>query len=394
MANGLTTKFPPTSLPIAEFRKRSNLTFHLLLLGLAIAGGLVFQVAGPAWALAIFGHVELGTIGGVAALLTALLVSIVAHELGHLCTAILLNYEVVGGALGPLRFERSHRATIFSYTPEDWARCYVSAVPREMGAEWRQRTMAVVAAGPAFTLLLLIISVCIALTRATWLTPFWSCCAEVNFLIFVLGLFPNTRFGGPRNDAALFRALYQNAADALDIFTCHRAIQLGLRGIRPEDYPEPLLLELACFNWRPYTNLLVARRMMEWAIDSGDLKLASAWDEHALANSKKCTARERNIALAESACFDVLFRHDRLSAGDKFAAVNFETLFPPSLAERARAARLLACESPSQAPAHILRAQYHLPLGIPYYDYERKLLSQLHAVALAQFKVEALGYFG
>ena len=80
----------------------------------------------------------------------------------------------------------------------------------------------------------------------------------------------------------------------------------------------------------------------------------------------------------------MLFREDPRAAVHKFAKVDFDELFPPALAERAQAARLIACGLPHRAPAHILRAQYHLPLGNPYHNYERMLLDKLHARALSQ----------
>jgi hypothetical protein len=170
---------------------------------------------------------------------------------------------------------------------------------------------------------------------------------------------------------------------------CHQAIELSLRGIRPEDYPQSLLEEFSRFQGRPYTSLMMARRMVEWAVDSGNIPLAAEWDRTALAAGVLCSPRLANRALAESACFDVLFRDDLRAASYKFAKVEFEELLPPSLAERARAARLVACHLPDRAPAHILRAQYHLPLGNPYYNYERMLLGQLHTKALSRSRAGA-----
>jgi len=219
---------------------------------------------------------------------------------------------------------------------------------------------------------------------ASWQAQFWSSCAEVNFLLFLLGLIPNGRFAQVRNDAALFTALSRNSADARDMFRCHQAIDLALRGIRPEDYPKSTMLDLAGVSSRPYTSLMVARRMVEWTTDSGDIAAASCWDQYALSAAEKCGPDEANRALAESACFDVLFRGDLRTARHRLGQVDFDSLFPLALAERAKAARLIACDLPQRAPAHVLRAQYHLPLGIPYYDYERMLLDKLHSEALSR----------
>ena len=172
------------------------------------------------------------------------------------------------------------------------------------------------------------------------------------------------------------------------MFRCHQAIELALRGIRPDEFPEELLLELALFPGRPYTRLIVAQRMVEWAIDSGNVELASEWDHAALAASERCHPHVSNRALAESACFDVLFRADFEAANQKFANVEFGQLFPPPLAERALAARWVAAELPNRAARHILKAQYHLPLGNSYYNFERLLLDELHTKALSQTAIE------
>jgi hypothetical protein len=52
------------------------------------------------------------------------------------------------------------------------------------------------------------------------------------------------------------------------------------------------------------------------------------------------------------------------------------------LAYRARAAWLLANNRLAEVPAQVIRAQYALPHGLPYYDFERMLLSRLHLKAL------------
>jgi Zn-dependent protease len=390
MALAMSQKLPRISAPAREPRQPAGLRFHFFVLMAAVLLGALIQLRGPAWSSPILDQIKIDSFSGAGTLVLALLLSIFVHELGHLLAARFLNFAVLGGAIGPFRFEKQHRTSLFHYAKEGWFRCSISAVPREMHNGWRGRTMMVVAAGPAATLILLMISASSALNNpglnagGNWLAQFWSACAAVNFFLFVLGLIPNGRFANVRNDAALFLALYQNAADAVDMMVCHQAIELGLRGIRPQDYPEPLMLELAKFNGRPYTNLMVARRMLEWAADCGDIAMAGQWDQYVLSASEKCSPRLANVCLAESACFEVIFRNDMRAARRKFAEVDFDSLFPPALAERTQASRLIACDLPHWAPTHILQAQYHLPLGIPYYNYERMLLDKLHLKVLAQ----------
>jgi hypothetical protein len=363
--------------------RSADLRFHLLLLVAAVALGSTLQSFGPSWTRAIFEQVQLDSLSGLSALLLALLASIMAHELGHLIAARAFNYEILGGAIGPFQLDRWHNQCIFRLRAGQWSRCSISAVPRRMHSRWRIQMMLVVLAGPVASWLFLAVAVSLAAGHDA--VHFWSACAEVNFFLVMLGFIPNSRLAPIRNDAALFLALWKNADDAQDIFRCHQAIELGLRGIRPEDFPEPLLHELAAFEQgRPYTRLMVARRMVEWAVDSGHLELAREWDQEALEASAQCGPRSANRALAESACLDVGLRRDLVTACRKFAKVRFAELFPPSLAERAQAAYLVARHLPQQAPAHILRAQYQLPLGNPYYNFERMLLEQLHHLALAQ----------
>jgi hypothetical protein len=388
MATAISSRSLPVVAPVKEAPRPAAQLFHLFLLAVALALGACLQAFGPAWSRSIFEQVKPGTLWGFSALLLALAVSAAAHELGHLSAALFLNYEILGFAVGPFRCEHQHGKLMFRSVQRNWFNCSISAVASELHNCWRFRTMSVVAAGPAFTLLLLIASLRMAIPlnsstpNASWSPQFWNACTEVNFFLFLLGLIPNSRHARVRNDAALFLALKRNTADARDMFICHQAFDLALRGTRPQDYPQSLVLEFCGFSGRPYTNLMVARRMVEWAVDSGDAAAAGSWDRCALAAAEKCGGDEVNRALAESACFDLLFRGDLRSARHRFAQVDFDSLFPPAFAERSRAARLIACELPQRAGKHILQGQYHLPPGIPYYEYERMLLAKLHELAL------------
>jgi len=374
---------PPLA-PAETFQtaRTEELRFHLLLLTAAVLIGALLQVDGPPWLRAIFEAVRLDSLAGLLNLLLAFLASILAHELGHLCAALYLDFTLMGAALGPFQLDVWHSKFIVCFRAGQWTRCSVSAIPRGLDDSWRGRMLTVIAAGPIVSLLCLLASACLALNQ-TAPVSFWSSCAEVNFFLAILGLVPNSRSAAVRNDAAFFLALWRNAADAQDVLRCHQAIELTLRGLRPGDFPQPLLHELSSFTGRPYTRLIVAQRMVEWAIDSGDISLASAWDEAALSASVHCGPRPANRALAESACFDVLFREDHPSALHKFAKVKFALLFPPSLAERAHAAYLVARKLSEQASGHILRAQYHLPHGDCYYNFERSLLDRLHRIVLS-----------
>lgn len=385
MAVSLSRKLPLVPAEASQPARPAELRFHLLLLTFAIVLGVLLQLYGPAWLQIAFAQVKLDSLMGVFALLLALIASIAAHELGHLLAALILDYEILGGALGPLQLELWDGQARVRITAGPWFRCSVSAVPRNMPTAWRARMMVVVAAGPALSLFALCVT---AVLSIAWpgteaMNCFWSSCAEVNFFLFVLGLVPNGRSARIRNDAALFLVLCKNDVDAADMRVCHSAIELSLRHVRPEDYPQPLLSELTDFRGSPYTRLMVARRMVEWAIDSGHVEIAGEWEQSALDASKNCGAFWANLALAESACFDLLFRGNSQAAQRKLVEVDMNALFPPYLAERAQAALCLAAGKPEDAPGHVLRAQYQLPLGNTYYQYERRLLEKLHQKALA-----------
>ena len=173
----------------------------------------------------------------------------------------------------------------------------------------------------------------------------------------------------------------QNGDEAEDLKVAHRVLDVDAGGNQARGFSGGTMCELAKWNGRPDTNWMIAKSMVDWAIDSGDLQMADAWDRHAVEQAEHCARRTRNTALAESGCFDVLYRNNLRGARMKFAEVDFDSLFPPCLAERARAARLVANDLPHWAYRNILRAQYALPLGLAYYDYERSLLDRLHEIA-------------
>jgi Zn-dependent protease len=360
------------------------LSLNASLLAIALAVGVLLQSFGPRWVQTIFSTVKLDSIGGVAAVIASLLAATVIHELGHLLAALLLDFEILGASLGPFRLQRLHGKHAVNLSRKRLFSCSVSAVPR--GTErWRAKMMVVVGAGPAATLLAGIFSVCAVAAGKPegWLAIFWSSLAQFNFFLFFLGLIPNGNNAPVRNDATFFLALKRNAREAQEMQLYHQTAQLMVAGVRPRDYSESLLAQLASWRGRADTNVLIARTMVEWAVDSGDLALADSWDRQALTQSERCEARQRNSALASSACFDLLFRQDPAAARGKFSQVDFASLFPPSFSHRAKAASLLADGQPARVPAQIIRAQYALPLGINYYNFDRMLLEKLHLLALA-----------
>lgn len=370
-------------MPDVRSKRHTDMWFHTTLLLIAVAVGVLLEAIGPRWVQAIFRSVNFDSFANASAILAALAAAVVTHEAGHLAMAWVCGFEILGGKLGPLRLERLHGTRKVSFSSSGLFSCAVSAVPRN-GAHWRRKMMLVVAAGPVATLFGAIgaASVVVFSAPPAWLGAFWSALALFHFLIFALGLIPNGESAKARNDATLFLALYRNGTAAQELRLYHRLTQLRLAAIRPCDYPASLMSQAAQWKGRPEANLLAARTLTEWALDSDDQVLASVWERRALEQSEHCDARLRNSALAASGCFDVLFRDDRAAAREKFRKVDFDALFPKYFAYRARAASLLANNRSEKVPAQVIRAQYALPLGRPYYDFERMLLGRLHLKAL------------
>lgn len=364
-------------------KRHTEAAFHFALFVVTVVLGALLQAAGPRWVQAIFRNVNLDGIASSSAILAALLVAVVMHEAGHLFTAWVCGFEILGAKLGPLRLERLHGTRRVSFSNGGLFSCAIAAAPRSCD-RWRGRMMLVVAAGPAATLLGAIGAASVAVFAAPpgWLGTFWSALALLHFLLFTLGLIPNGESAKARNDARLFLALKRNRTAARELKLYHRLIQLKLAAVRPGDYPTSLMSQAAQWRGRPEANFLIAKTLSEWALDSGDPVRAGVWDRRALEQSESCDGRLRNRALADSGCFDVLFRDDLPTAREKFRKVDFDALFPVYFAHRARAASLLASDRNAQVPAQVIRAQYALPRGLPYYDFERMLLGRLHLKAL------------
>jgi Peptidase family M50 len=355
----------------------------ILLAGLTL--GLLILSFGPPRMRSLFGAFSLNAPGALPALLIATAASVVVHELGHLLAAVSLDFEVLGVSLGLVRLQWLHGKYAIRFSIKRLFLGSIAVVPKDM-RNWRSRSMSVAAAGPLATFLTAIAACGMAGLRSPNGVEqiFWCVLAQMNLFIFVLGLVPNGARAAVRNDAALFRMLFHNGLEAHELELVYLIGQLRLHAIRPADYPEPLMDRLAIHRAsRSDVRVLAARTMSDRALDLGDFRTADSWDREAVTHAAHCEPRLRNSALAASACFDVVFRGDMNSARAKFACVDLDELFPPCFAHRVRAARLLAIGQPHLAPAEVIRAQYALPLGLAYYDFERMLLEKIHLQALA-----------
>lgn len=351
-------------------------------LALAIALGAAIQLFGPVWTETIFQSVKLNAPSSFAALLAALATSIVLHECGHLAAALLVNFEVLGFCVGPLRATRPYGKWRLEFSGKLFTGS-VSAIPRQ-GGSWRERVLVVVAGGPFVTLVTGIAAALLVLycSPAGWPKTFLGALAELNCFLFVLGLIPNARGARVRNDARLFLVFWADSSEASEIFLYHLLARLELEGVRPRDYPLGLIRAMAAIRGRSDAMLLYANAISAWAFDSGDLVNADAWDLRALQLSSECSETAQQSTVAKSACLDVLLRRDFVAAETKLKAVDLDALSPGWLRHRAKAAFYVATGDSARALEEICRAHYYLSAGKPYHDFQRMLLKRLHREAV------------
>lgn len=363
-----------------ESREKRATSLHLLIAALAI--GIAIELFGPSRARALFATIHPDSISGLTALFAALGAAIVLHEAGHLIAALLLDFEILGGSLGPFRASRFHGKWTLRVSGKAPACGSVSAIPRN-NALWRARMLVVVAGGPAATLLTGIAASSMLPDHAahSWASAFLGALTQFSFFIFILGLIPNGPKARTRNDANLFLSFWRNTPETEEILLYHLITQMQIAGLRPRDYPEQFMREIAAARGRPEARLLYANTIVLWAIDRDDMATADAWDRRALELSESCEVRFQNLTLARSACFDVLFRADEAAARSKFARVDFATLTPDWFRHRARAVQCLTAGDFSGTLRENRRAESLFPKRLPYYDFEKMLLQRLQRLA-------------
>jgi hypothetical protein len=361
---------------------RSGISWNLLAAGIGI--GLALSLLGPAWVQILLNSTAVNHVDGLVALFAALAAAILLHEAGHLAAALVLDFDVLGGSLGPLRGIRLHSRWSLQFSGSLFSGSVI-AIPRRNDATWRTRMLAVVAAGPVATFLtgigsawLLVLLGDSSLIR----TRFLSALVELNFFLFVLGLFPNAPAARMKNDARLFYSLLRNTPEARQILLYHLVTQLQIAGVRPREYPEPIIMKLAQASGTPEMCLVYANAIALWAFDRDDFISADAWDKRALDLSDFCSVKLQNFTAATSACLDVILRDDLRTAASKFADIQLQMLAPRWLRHRSKAAYWLTLGNIPETLAEIARAQYSFPNRLPYYDFERMLLGRLHRIAI------------
>lgn len=377
-------KIDPPLPPLAPTRtQEQGVGTYLSLFLLSLALGLGAKYALPLQFHLVLRGPDITHMKGVSILLAAAATSIVLHEGGHLLAALLMDFEIMALAVGPFRFVRLNESWEFRFTPRSFFSGSVSAVPRKF-AGWRARMLAVVVAGPIATLLTGLTAAGLLLSHLSVTLPntFLSAVAQLSVFIFVLGLLPNSGRAKVRNDARLLLVLTSDSKEALEILLYHQLTRLELAGTRPKDYPESLMRELSQQQGRPDLMLFSAHKIVLWALDRGQTATADLWDRRCLELSESCQPASRNLALAHSACLDMLVRRCPHDARAKFADVDWQTLSPAWLMHRARAAYYLAMSAVPECLAEIASAQHSSPNQSSFTLFERNLLTQLHRQAL------------
>jgi hypothetical protein len=323
----------------------------LLITMIAVSG---VQALGPAWARAVFEPLALGGFKAQATLLAVFIFVVVIHEVGHLATAVFMKFRVLAMSVGPLRIARLHRKWTVTLSAKGLFAASISAIPLT-DKFWRGRMLAVIAAGPTTTLFSGIAAawLLLFLPDGSWSRTALSSVAELSLFTFVLGLIPNGTWARVRNDSQLLRCVLRDANEAAEIRLYHRILQLRSSGVRPKDYPDDLIHKLAASQGRPDMSLVFADTITQCAIDRGVIGIADAWDRRAMELRRLCDTRLQQFAIAQSGCFDILFRNDLASAIGKFAEVQIPALSPPWLRHRVRAAERLTAGRISEALAEI-----------------------------------------
>lgn len=390
MRSKIDPPLPPLPARLEKGQTKPKFSWHLLLLAVAI--GIAAKLFGPSWARMLFQGVRVETLSALTAFTAAFAAGIILHEAGHLVAGVLLDFELIGASLGPLRAAYFHGKWTFQLSGALFS-ASISAIPRNNDA-WRRRMLLVVAAGPAATFLTGVAAGLLLLngTSDAWMKCFLGSLTQLSFFLFFLGLIPNGSKAQVRNDARLCYSLFRNTVEAQEILLYHLVTQLGVAGMRPRDYPERLIRKLAAAQSRPDMSLIYAYTIMIWAIDRGEMQTAEAWEQRAMELCERCDLRLQNLTLARSAFFDVLFRDKLALARCKFAEVNLEILSPRYFMHRTKAAYQLAVGNIEEALAEVHRAKFWFPKRLPYYDFERGLLGRLHSktVDVAELRKNAL----
>jgi hypothetical protein len=372
--------YPPTLLPAPKSQKHEGPRLMPLgLFVLALLGGAAAETFGPASVRLAFRSIDLVSTRGLSAALIAFLAVVTMHEAGHLAAAICMRFKILGIALGPFRLTRLHCRWTCRFIARNLFTGSISAIPMDERL-WRTRMLTVIASGPTVSLFTAVAALHLLLyvEPGSWLCLALSETALLNLAVFYLGLFPNGSHARSRNDAQFFWCVLRNTEEAQEIRLYQRLMRMKVQGVRPAEYPDQLFEELTCNFGRQDMCLVFADALMKCGIDRGDFEMADRWHTRAMQFIANANSPAYNVPLAESACFDLLFRQDTRSAQAKFFMVRLAEISPDSLRHRLTAAARLAEGNTSAAVDEVGKALSCLPPN-SYSRFERLLMARLAA---------------
>lgn len=333
----------------------------------------------------LFRPVQLNSIGAAGALLLAGFLALVIHEAGHLIAAVCCRFEIHTVSLGAIWFTRTHSGWRVGTRRKRVFTGSVAAVPCS-NEYWRARMLVVTAAGPLATFVGALAAAAILRAHALpgeLVSFFLRDFGQISAIIFLLGLVPGSPKARAQNDAALFINLWLDGKEANEIFLYHLVLQHQKKGLEPREFPLWLIGLMATFRGRADFMVLYAGMIASWAFDRGDCASGNLWDGSALALSAHASVATKHACLANSACFDLVFRQDIAAAREKLTTIEMKTLVSPSLRHRALAARDLAFGRITRSLAEVAAARAFLPPNMQSRGFECFFLSRLHASAIS-----------
>lgn len=382
---GIDPPLPPLAIH-RPFQESASL-LALIVGSVAFCGLLKFL--GPAAVTIVLEHATLGRGEQLVTLLAALAASVLIHEGGHLLAAILLGFDVLGAALGPWRISRVNGSWTVRFWGGNWFAASVSALPKPKSC-WPTSTLVVVAAGPLATLLFGAAALAMLLsgTRTGHIGCFLAFTAELNAVLFVLGLLPNQPGARVPNDARLFLSLLGNSSEAHNILLYQLVMQMNRQGFRPCFYRQDVIRELPRAIARPEMAAWFAQVISDWAFDRGDLYSADAWDKRAVDLASEGEPPSLSQALAHSACLDLILRNDVKASRAKAVDIFVPSLQPEWIRHRALAVMHLSAGNILEGMGELQRADFSLPRGLPRFDFEREISNRLRSKAKELSEIE------
>lgn len=252
-------------------------------------------------ALILWGIMALLLITLLVRFLACLIVSIIAHELGHAAAGFIVGWEFRGILSGPFLFTKESRGWRFRFLPRRLlGGGRVEMVPKGMDFS-RRHAFIMVAGGPLATALLLLATA--LLPR----DPLTVCFLLANAFIAVAGWIPMVVNGQP-NDAKilirLVRARREHLAPIRELWALDRA------GVEPHDWPPEVVGKLPMTADDMAYRTLARRYSYLYAKDSGDSARAAGALELVLACATDLPPDERRNYFAEAAFFHGVFAKD------------------------------------------------------------------------------------